>query len=160
MKIKIKLFLRIKTFFGGLDFLNRCFPGADKLSSEKVFLFYHRFTWVWFRKQKKRLGRAHSLDQPQKDSASKNQSWNFKTIYGARNRLGIWLSYRPARLHRMADLIPWNRFLLGSINVKNGLRSCPIQHIEHRKWIKLTIGTNIQLTLLKLYISQKKHRKF
>jgi hypothetical protein len=26
MKIKIKLFLRIKTFFEGLDFLNRFFP--------------------------------------------------------------------------------------------------------------------------------------
>jgi hypothetical protein len=35
---------------------------------------------------------------------------------GARNRVGIWLSYRPARLHRMAELIPWNRFL-GSLNV-------------------------------------------
>jgi hypothetical protein len=27
-----------------------------------------------------------------------------------RNRVGIGLSYRPARLHRLADLIPWNRF--------------------------------------------------
>jgi hypothetical protein len=35
---------------------------------------------------------------------------------GARNRGGIGLSYRPARLHRLAELIPWNRFL-GSINV-------------------------------------------
>jgi hypothetical protein len=25
---------------------------------------------------------------------------------GARNRVGIWLSYRPARLHRLAELIP------------------------------------------------------
>ena len=30
--------------------------------------------------------------------------------------LGIGLSYRPARLHRLAEFIPWNRFL-GSINV-------------------------------------------
>jgi hypothetical protein len=30
---------------------------------------------------------------------------------GARNRVGIGLSYRPARLHRLAELIPWNRFL-------------------------------------------------
>ena len=26
-------------------------------------------------------------------------SWNFETIHGARNRVGIGLSYRPARLH-------------------------------------------------------------
>jgi hypothetical protein len=30
---------------------------------------------------------------------------------GARNRVGIGLSYRPARLHRLAEFIPWNRFL-------------------------------------------------
>jgi hypothetical protein len=36
---------------------------------------------------------------------------------GARNRIGIGLSYRPARLHRLAELIPWNRFL-GSLKVK------------------------------------------
>ncbi len=35
---------------------------------------------------------------------------------GARNRVGIELSYRPAQLHRLAGFIPWNRFL-GSINV-------------------------------------------
>jgi hypothetical protein len=29
----------------------------------------------------------------------------------ARNRVGIGLSYRPARLHRLAEFIPWNRFL-------------------------------------------------
>jgi hypothetical protein len=34
---------------------------------------------------------------------------------GARNRVGIGLSYRFARL--LAEFIPWNRFL-GSINVK------------------------------------------
>jgi hypothetical protein len=34
------------------------------------------------------------------------------TIYGDyRNREGKGLSYRPARLHRMAEFIPWNRFL-------------------------------------------------
>jgi hypothetical protein len=31
-------------------------------------------------------------------------------------RVGIGLSYRPARLHRLAEFIPWSRFL-GSINV-------------------------------------------
>ncbi len=34
----------------------------------------------------------------------------------ARNRVGIELSYRPARLHRLEQLIPWNGFL-GSIKV-------------------------------------------
>ncbi len=29
----------------------------------------------------------------------------------ARNRVGIGLSYRPARLHSQAELVPWNRFL-------------------------------------------------
>jgi hypothetical protein len=43
---------------------------------------------------------------------------------GARNRVGIWLSYRPARLHRLAELIPWNRFL-GSLKLKN-IRSVSI----------------------------------
>jgi hypothetical protein len=38
----------------------------------------------------------------------------FKKSMGARYRVGIGLSYRPAR--QLAELIPWNRFL-GSINV-------------------------------------------
>jgi hypothetical protein len=37
---------------------------------------------------------------------------------GARNRLGIGLTYRPARLHKQAEFVSWNWFL-GSINVKN-----------------------------------------
>jgi hypothetical protein len=36
----------------------------------------------------------------------------------ARNREGIGLSERPARLHRLAESFPWNR-LLGSIKFKN-----------------------------------------
>jgi len=40
----------------------------------------------------------------------------FKESMGARHRGGIGLSYRPARLRRLAEFIPWNRFL-GSINV-------------------------------------------
>jgi hypothetical protein len=35
----------------------------------------------------------------------------FKQCMGPRNRVGIGLSYRPARLHRLAEFIPWNRFL-------------------------------------------------
>jgi hypothetical protein len=41
---------------------------------------------------------------------------------GARNRVGRELSYRPARLQRLAELIPWNRFL-GFLKIyKFGLR--------------------------------------
>ncbi len=35
----------------------------------------------------------------------------FKQSMGARNRVGIGLSYWPARLHGLAELVPWNRFL-------------------------------------------------
>jgi hypothetical protein len=35
----------------------------------------------------------------------------FKQSMGARNRVGIGLSYRPARLHRLSELAPWKRFL-------------------------------------------------
>ncbi len=46
----------------------------------------------------------------------------FRQSMRARNRVGIGLSYRTARLHRLVEFIPWNRFL-GSINVlKYGLR--------------------------------------
>jgi hypothetical protein len=41
----------------------------------------------------------------------------FKQSIGARNRVVIGLSYRLARQHRLAELIPWNRFL-GSLKVK------------------------------------------
>ncbi len=40
----------------------------------------------------------------------------FKQSMGARNRVGIGLSYRPARPHKLAEFIPWNQFL-GFINV-------------------------------------------
>jgi hypothetical protein len=49
-------------------------------------------------------------------SANEYRAGIFKQSMGARNRGGIGLSYRPARLHRLAEFIPWNRFL-GSINV-------------------------------------------
>ncbi len=35
---------------------------------------------------------------------------------GARNRVGIELSYRPAKLHTLAESIPWHLFL-GSLYV-------------------------------------------
>jgi hypothetical protein len=40
----------------------------------------------------------------------------FEQSMGARNQVGIGFSYRPARLHRLAESIPKNRFL-GSIEV-------------------------------------------
>jgi hypothetical protein len=48
-------------------------------------------------------------------STSRGRLWAigagiFKQSMGARNRVGIGLSYRPARLHRLAESIPWNRF--------------------------------------------------
>ncbi len=39
---------------------------------------------------------------------------------GARNRIGIGLPYRPAKLNRLAESIHWNRFL-GSLKVKNSV---------------------------------------
>jgi hypothetical protein len=35
----------------------------------------------------------------------------FKQSMGARNPVGTGLSFRPFRLHRRAELVPWNRFL-------------------------------------------------
>jgi hypothetical protein len=47
----------------------------------------------------------------------------FKQSIGARNRVGIELSFRLARLQSLAELVPWNRFL-GSLKVRNfGLRN-------------------------------------
>ncbi len=40
----------------------------------------------------------------------------FKQFIGARNRVGIGLSFWPGRLHSLAELVPWNRFL-GSLKV-------------------------------------------
>ncbi len=34
----------------------------------------------------------------------------YEQSMGARNRVGLGLSYRPARLHRLAELVSWNRF--------------------------------------------------
>ncbi len=48
-------------------------------------------------------------------------SWaeSFKHSMVARNRVEIGLSYRPARLHSLVELMPWNRFL-GSLKVYSG----------------------------------------
>jgi hypothetical protein len=53
----------------------------------------------------------------------------FKQSMGDRNRVGIGLSHRPASLHKLAEIIPWNQFL-GSINVyKYGLWSQSITYL-------------------------------
>ena len=41
----------------------------------------------------------------------------FEHSMGARNPVGIGLSYRPSGLHMLAELIPWNRFF-GSLKVQ------------------------------------------
>jgi hypothetical protein len=52
-----------------------------------------------------------------KDDAHVRCAGIFKQSMGARNRV-VWngLSYPPARLHSLAELVPWNRFL-GSLKV-------------------------------------------
>jgi hypothetical protein len=50
------------------------------------------------------------IDQPQIGAGI------FKKPMGARHRGGIGFSYRPARLHRLAEFIPWNQFR-GPINI-------------------------------------------
>jgi hypothetical protein len=51
---------------------------------------------------------------------------------GARHRVGIGLLYRPARLHRLTEFIPWNRFR-GPIHVqKYQLWSAQTLSLFHR----------------------------
>jgi len=54
-----------------------------------------------------------------------------KQCMGAKNREGIGLLYRPARLNRLAESIPWNLFLgsltlsLTALNIPPPLSSRP-----------------------------------
>ena len=51
----------------------------------------------------------------------------FKQSIGARNQVGIGLSYQPARLHSLVELVHWIRFL-GSLKFENsgsGIKSLP-----------------------------------
>jgi hypothetical protein len=50
-------------------------------------------------------------------SCAEGRAGIFKKSMGARHRVGIGLLYRPARLHRLAEFIPWNRFR-GPIHVQ------------------------------------------
>jgi hypothetical protein len=40
-----------------------------------------------------------------------------KQSISSRNRVGIGLSYRPARLLRLAELITWNQFLASKVGL-------------------------------------------
>ncbi len=66
------------------------------------------------------LGLFCSKEDPNPDLMRENSfsgsgAGIFKQSMAARNRVGIGLSYWPAKLHRLAELIPWNR--LGSLKV-------------------------------------------
>jgi hypothetical protein len=62
---------------------------------------------------------------------------------GARNRVGIGLSYRPARLHRLAESIPWNRFL-GSIKILKYQLRIQTVYTENR-WDQKTRSKRVHL---------------
>ncbi len=59
----------------------------------------------------RRRGRTAREDTPKISRAG-----IFKKSMGARHRGGIGFSYRPARLHRLAEFIPWNQ-CQGPINI-------------------------------------------
>jgi hypothetical protein len=61
---------------------------------------------------------CQSINQPTSQSTSLSISILYGTSagiieqsMGAKNRVGIGLSYQPVRLHRLEVLIIWNRFL-------------------------------------------------
>jgi hypothetical protein len=60
-----------------------------------------------------------------------------KQYVGVRNRVGIGLSYRPARLHRLAELNPWNRFL-------DSLKSLEIRALHEEAELQLYIGEKMR----------------
>jgi hypothetical protein len=53
---------------------------------------------------------------------------------GARNWLGIGLSYRPARLHSLAELVPWNRFM-GFLKLKNSGSGGPVRQPYFKRFL-------------------------
>ncbi len=83
----------------------------------------------------------------------------FKQSLGAGNLVDIWLSYRPARLHCLAELVPWNRFL-GSLKVwKFGLGSSrahvAVVYIMQRL---LTFRVNISFLRTSIGLLQRRQR--
>ncbi len=67
----------------------------------------------------------------------------FKQSMGARNQVWIGLSYPLARIYRLAELIPWNRFH-GSLKVLNSGSSA------FRERIVSEISQNTSFLLLTL----------
>ncbi len=66
----------------------------------------------------------------------------------ARNRVGIGLSYRPTRLHRLAEFIPWNRFLDSMFSTLKNIGTGPTDSI----WIMFQcLMTTFTRTLLLSY---------
>ncbi len=63
-------------------------------------------------------GRRRQYDEqtPDRQHGMKISAGIFKQSMLAKKRVGKGLSYRPARLFRLAELISWNRFL-GSLKV-------------------------------------------
>jgi hypothetical protein len=53
------------------------------------------------------------------------QSRIFKKSMGARHGVRIGLLYRPAKLNRLAEFIPWNQFR-GPIHVQKYQLSCEL----------------------------------
>jgi hypothetical protein len=86
------------------------------LSSDfDVQTFFWRASYQWV------FSFLRQLDYLSKGSGSAllhklSSSGIFKQSMRARNRVGTGLSYGRARLHRLAELFPWNRFL-GSMKV-------------------------------------------
>ncbi len=62
------------------------------------------------------LGRKN---QHTKTQTRKHQCGIFKQSMGARNRVGTGLSYRSARRHRLAELIPWIKSWVRSFSRKS-----------------------------------------
>jgi hypothetical protein len=59
----------------------------------------------------KRLRNPRIYSKESNPPAYASRAGILKQSMGARNRVGRRLSYRPARLYRLAELNPWNRFL-------------------------------------------------
>ncbi len=58
-----------------------------------------------------RVGTASISILPARTRLHSTWAGIFKKSIRARHRVGIGSSYRPARLHRLAELMPWNQFL-------------------------------------------------
>jgi hypothetical protein len=66
----------------------------------------------------------------------------FKQSMGTRNRVGIGLLYWPARLHWLAELVPWNRFLCSSWRTKTKSKTIFFQSEEKRLFSYLNYRRN------------------